>query len=113
MAQSFSSAISSLTMSTFVLMIIYVVLGNWFAGKHLMGQLLFLGIGVLLAIFGGQVMSAFNIHMSLVSMSLGPLPVSLFWEDTDITYVLPIAFVLLVAYGWRNGDLKEAVKMVT
>jgi len=112
-AQSFSIVISSLTMATFILMIIYMILGNWFASKHLAGQLLFLGIGVLLAIFGGQVMSALNIHLSLVPLSLGPIPVTLLWNSSDVTWVLPLAFVLLLLWAWHNGDLEAAKEYVT
>lgn len=112
-AKSFSDAISSLTMGWFLLTIVYVVVGAWFASKHIAGQILFLGIGVLLVLFGGTLTTLTNWRLSLVPMNLGPLPVSLFLGSTDITYALPIAFVLLLVWGWHNGDLKEVQKMVT
>jgi hypothetical protein len=84
LTSSFSPFIQNLAFSSLFLMILYAVLGKWFASKHMLGEVAFLGLGFVFAIAGSQIASALNLHLTLIPLSyFGPLVVS--WNGTDIT----------------------------
>lgn len=109
--QALSSFTSKVALASLILLLVYVTIGALFARHGIWGQLAFLGLGIGLTIFGDQVSSVFsnlNLHFSLVPLSLGPL--ALTFNGLDITWLLPIALIVVVVAG--REDLQDIYERV-
>lgn len=95
----------NMMVGTFLVMVLYVIIGNWFASKKLLGQLAFLGVGMVFVIFADQIMGLFNVRLSLVPLSLGGVAVT--YYGTDVTFPMLILFTLFLAWRYRQGDFKD------
>jgi hypothetical protein len=101
----------NLAMSTLFLMFVFVAFGKVFQRKHLIGQIAFIALGLMFAVFSDQILGAFNVHLSLLPLSWsGPLIVE--WNGADVTgqFEVFLAGAFLVIAVWRRSDLKVAVE---
>ena len=90
-------------------MFVYVLFGKFFAKRKLGGQIMFLGLGLVLIFFSQVIMGGLlGLKLSVVP-SLSFLGVSLTAGGLDITYLLPIAFVVALYYA--RADIKAWLGM--
>lgn len=90
---------------TFLVMMLYVLVGNWFASKKLLGQVAFLGLGLVFVIFADTILNLFNIRLSLVPLAFGGVAVT--YQGADITWPVLIIIGLFLVWRWREGDFKN------
>ena len=95
----------NMMVGTFLVMILYVIVGNWFASKKMLGQIAFLGLGLVFVIFADVILNTFNIRLSLVPLSLGGVAVT--YNGADVTFPMLIVFSLFLAWRYRQGDFKD------
>lgn len=101
----FNPLIRNLAFGTFVMMMVFAVFGAWFQKKHMVGQLLFVAVGVVAVLFTDQITTVLHLQLALVPLSwTAPVSVVLLVNGADYTWLFWVA--LLVAVVLTRHDLK-------
>jgi hypothetical protein len=88
LAGIFDPFLRNLAFGALAAMLIFAILGKWFQSHGGLGQIAFVGLGVLAVIFADQISSVFNLHLALVPLSFSPPQVSLTINGGDVTWLL-------------------------
>jgi hypothetical protein len=110
LAGVFSPFLASLAFGTLFSMFVFALFGRFFQAHGGIGQLAFVGLGLVFVIFSDQITSAFNLHLSLVQLSWMPPQVALTVNGSDMTWLLWVA--LAVTLYLTRHDLENWIRKV-
>jgi hypothetical protein len=104
----FSPFLQSLAFGTLCAMFTFALFGRFFQAHGGVGQLAFVGLGLVFVIFGDQISGALNLHLSLLQLSWMPPQVALTINGADANWLLWVG-LFATLYLIRN-DLGRWVR---